>query len=106
MDTETKELFNALTKEMAKNQEKTNDLFSSLKNEMDRNQEKTDEKIDAFRKETQRQFEQLRSQHEQMPQEINDDKLNSNILNILLKRVLLLENEVNILKEQIQKMTA
>ena len=85
MDKETKELYNALIKEMDRMQERINN--------------KIDSSINAFKEEN-------RNQHEQMMHEINACKLNLDTVDLLLKKVILLENEVNILKEQVRKLTA
>ena len=88
MDTETKELFNALIKEMDRMQERTNGKIDAVQSS-----------INAFKEEN-------RNQHEQMMHEINACKLNLDTVDLLLKKVILLENEVNILKEQVKKLTA
>ncbi|MEZ3477025.1 MAG: hypothetical protein K1W08_00255 [Lachnospiraceae bacterium] len=88
MDKETKELFNALIKEM------------------DRMQERTINKIDTVQSSINTFKEENRNQHEQMTHEINAWKLNLDTVDLLLKKIILLENEVNLLKEQVRKLTA
>ncbi|MDE6056158.1 MAG: hypothetical protein K2G55_20915 [Lachnospiraceae bacterium] len=88
MDKETKELFNALIKEM------------------DRMQERTDSKIDTVQSSINAFKEENRYQHEQMMHEINARKLNLDTVDLLLKKVIFPENDVNILKEQVRKLTA
>ena len=88
MDKETKELFNALIKEM------------------DRMQERTINKIDTVQSSINTFKEENRNQHEQMTYEINAWKLNLDTVDLLLKKIILLENEVNLLKEQVRKLTA
>ena len=85
MEHETKELFNAIIKEMDRLQER---IYNKI-----------DSSIDAFKEEN-------RQQHEQMIHEINACKLNLDTVDLLLKKVILLENEVNILKEQVRELTA
>ena len=41
-----------------------------------------------------------------MTHEINACKLNLDTVDLLLKKIILLENEVNLLKEQVRKLTA
>ena len=41
-----------------------------------------------------------------MTHEINAWKLNLDTVDLLLKKIILLENEVNLLKEQVRKLTA
>ncbi|MEZ3446260.1 MAG: hypothetical protein K1W30_14215 [Lachnospiraceae bacterium] len=81
----------------------TKELFNAIINEMDRMQEriynKIDSSIDAFKEEN-------RQQHEQMIHEINACKLNLDTVDLLLKKVIQLENEIDILKEQMRKLTA
>ena len=81
----------------------TKELFNAIINEMDRLQEriynKIDSSIDAFKEEN-------RQQHEQMIHEINACKLNLDTVDLLLKKVIQLENEIDILKEQMRKLTA
>ena len=81
----------------------TKELFNAIINEMDRMQEriynKIDSSIDAFKEEN-------RQQHEQMIHEINACKLNLDTVDLQLKKVNQLENEIDILKEQKRKLTA
>mgnify|MGYP001150812546 FL=1 len=81
----------------------TKELFNAIINEMDRMQEriynKIDSSIDAFKEEN-------RQHHEQMIHEINACKLNLDTVDLLLKKVIQLENEIDILKEQMRKLTA
>ena len=81
----------------------TKELFNAIINEMDRMQEriynKIDSSIDAFKEEN-------RQQHEQMIHEINACKLNLDTVDLLLKKVIQLENEIDIRKEQMRKLTA
>lgn len=84
----------------------TKELFNALINEMDRMLEKTNNKIDRVQSSIDALKEENRNQHEQMKPEINVHKINSDTVDLLLKRVIHLENEVNLLKEQIQKLTA
>lgn len=88
MDKETKELLNALIKEM------------------DRMQERTINKIDTVQSSINTFKEENRNQHEQMKHEINACKLNLDTVDLLLKKIILLENEVNLQKEQVRKLTA
>lgn len=88
MDKETKELLNAIIKEMDRMQERTNSKIDTVQSS-----------INAFKEEN-------RNQHEQMMHEINACKLNLDTVDLLLKKVIQLENEVNILKEQVRKLTA
>ena len=88
MDKETKELLNAIIKEM------------------DRMQERTNSKIDAVQSSINAIKEENRNQHEQMMHAINACKLNLDTVDLLLKKVIQLENEVNIPKEQVRKLTA
>lgn len=88
MDKETKELLNALIKEMDRMQERTNSKIDTIQSS-----------INAFKEEN-------RNQHEQMMHEINACKLNLDTVDLLLKKVILLENEVNTLKEQMRELTA
>lgn len=85
MEHETKELFNAIIKEMDRLQER---IYNKI-----------DSSIDAFKEEN-------RQQHEQMIHEINACKLNLDTVDLLLKKVIQLENEIDILKEQMRKLTA
>lgn len=84
----------------------TNELFHALIKEMDRLQERTNSKIDTIQSSINAFKEENRNQHEQMMHEINACKLNLDTVDLLLKKVILLENEVNILKEQVRKLTA
>lgn len=88
MDKETKELLNALIKEMDRMQERTNSKIDTIQSS-----------INTFKEEN-------RNQHEQMMHEINACKLNLDTVDLLLKKVILLENEVNTLKEQMRELTA
>lgn len=73
---------------------------------MDRMQERTNSKIDIVQSNINAFKEENRNQHEQMMHEINACKLNLDTVDLLLKKVIQLENEVNILKEQVRKLTA
>lgn len=84
----------------------TNELFNALIKEMDRMQERTNSKIDNIQSSINAFKEENRNQHEQMMHEINACKLNLDTVDLLLKKVILLENEVNILKEQVRELTA
>lgn len=84
----------------------TNELFHALIKEMDRLLERTNSKIDTIQSSINAFKEENRNQHEQMMHEINACKLNLDTVDLLLKKVILLENEVNILKEQVRKLTA
>lgn len=88
MDHETKELFNAIIKEMDRMQERIYDKIDTIQTS-----------IGTFKEEN-------RNQHEQMMHEINACKLNLDTVDLLLKKVIMLENEVNLLKEQVRKLTA
>ena len=81
----------------------TKELFNAIINEMDRMQEriynKIDSSIDAFKEEN-------RQQHEQMIHEINACKLNLDTVDLLLKKVIQHEKEIDNLKEQMRKLTA
>ena len=73
---------------------------------MDRIQERTNSKIDNIQSSINAFKEENRNQHEQIMHEINACKLNLDTVDLLLKKVILLENEVNILKEQVRELTA
>lgn len=88
MDKETKELLNVIIKEMDRMQERTSSKIDTVQSS-----------INAFKEES-------RNQHEQMMHEINTCKLNLDTVDLLLKKVIQLENEVNIPKEQVRKLTA
>ncbi len=88
MDKETKELLNVIIKEMDRMQERTSSKIDTVQSS-----------INAFKEES-------RNQHEQMMHEINACKLNLDTVDLLLKKVIQLENEVNIPKEQVRKLTA
>lgn len=84
----------------------TNEPFNALIKEMDRIQERTNSKIDNIQSSINAFKEENRNQHEQIMHEINACKLNLDTVDLLLKKVILLENEVNILKEQVRELTA
>ena len=85
MELETKVLFYAIFNELYRMQER---IYNNI-----------DCCIDAFKEEN-------RQQHEQMIHEINACKLNLDTVDLLLKKVIQLENEIDILKEQMRKLTA
>ena len=113
---ETKELFDALVKEMKvifcglseevkQNKEETREMFTSLSEEVKQNKEETKELFNALVEEMgemeermNRRFEKVDNTLEQMKHEINACKLDKDTVALLVKKTTELDKRVEILE--------